>query len=189
MPSSPEFGDASGNKGIIEVFEKIKAEDLAKPYGHIAVSREVEVDLQGVGDTVQPVEEHGFVVGGKKRGAETREHIRNENLFSETDDEAADTVGDFFKTVCSCFKLRGNIRITDNGTRNQLREEGHVQKELEKAFLHLGISAVNVNYVGHGLEGEKADTDGKGKADLGNLEVEDKIKAFRKESEIFIRKV
>ncbi len=54
MPSSPELSDTFCDKRIVEVFKKIKTEDLSKTDGHIRVSAEIKIDLKGKCDDAQP---------------------------------------------------------------------------------------------------------------------------------------
>ncbi len=49
MPTAPELLHAGGNEGIIEVLFEIEPEDPAEADGHIAVAREIEIDLERVG--------------------------------------------------------------------------------------------------------------------------------------------
>ena len=81
MPASPELRNAGGDVGIIEVFEEIEAEDLSESDCHIAVSREIEVDMQGIRNRIHPCEKHGFFVRGFERTDEFSEHICNKYLF------------------------------------------------------------------------------------------------------------
>ncbi len=61
MPAAPEFRDTLRNEGVVEVFQKLEAENAAESDGHIAVSGEVEVDLQGESDSVHPMEQHRLI--------------------------------------------------------------------------------------------------------------------------------
>ena len=62
MPAAPKFRNAPRNVRVIEVFEEIKAEDFAESDRHIAVTREVEINVQRKRNRVKPKEKNGFVV-------------------------------------------------------------------------------------------------------------------------------
>ena len=49
MPSSPEIRDGGGQVGVVEVLQKLKAQHATQADGHVGVAREIEVDVQGVG--------------------------------------------------------------------------------------------------------------------------------------------
>ena len=54
VPSSPELRHAPGYIRMVEVFKEMKAHHEPKAYCHIAVAREVEVDLKGEARKSQP---------------------------------------------------------------------------------------------------------------------------------------
>ena len=56
MPASPEFRDTGGNIRIIKVLRETEAEHSAQPQGHIAVAREVKINLQTQSYGINPVE-------------------------------------------------------------------------------------------------------------------------------------
>ena len=48
MPPAPEFGDRGRLVGGVEVLRKAEAQQQGDADGHIRVTREVTIDLQGV---------------------------------------------------------------------------------------------------------------------------------------------
>lgn len=54
MPASPELRNRSRDVGVVEVAEILESHHAAKAYGHVRISRKVEVDLEGVGDDAGP---------------------------------------------------------------------------------------------------------------------------------------
>ena len=76
VPPPPELLDGLGGIGQVEVLQKPEAEHPAQADGHVAVTAEVEIDLQGVAHRPQPgqpeiqlVRRHGeHRVGNLPRG-------------------------------------------------------------------------------------------------------------------------
>ena len=66
MPAAPIFGNAAGDIGIIEVFGENEAENVAQTNGHIGITGEVKVELQGIEQNGCPVAQHGVAAGGKQ---------------------------------------------------------------------------------------------------------------------------
>ena len=54
VPSLPEFTDGRADVGVVEVLQKLKAEHSAESDGHIRVTGEIIVNLQGIGQRTQP---------------------------------------------------------------------------------------------------------------------------------------
>ena len=55
-----------------------------------------------------------------------------------------------------------HVPIADDGARNELGEQRHVCSEGDIASLGVGGASVQINGVGHDLEGVEADTNGEG---------------------------
>src|SRR5436305_15015812 len=54
MPSSPEIRWINSLVRRIEIWRKADAEHMGKADGHVAVSREIEINLIGVAESAQP---------------------------------------------------------------------------------------------------------------------------------------
>ena len=159
MPSAPEFGDASRNEGIIEIFEKIKAEDLTQTDRHIAVSRKVEVDLERKRDRVKPEKQNGFFIRCRKIGAKRRKRIRNQNLLTEAENETANALRRLIKAVRSFAQLSVDIRVADDRTRDQLGKKRNVGSQIDRILLRAHVASVDVHRIAEDLEGIEADPD------------------------------
>ncbi len=55
MPAVPEFRDAAGDIGIIEILQEVKPKHPAQPDCHITVAGKIKIDLQHETDRRQPV--------------------------------------------------------------------------------------------------------------------------------------
>ena len=133
----------------------MKAEDFAEAYGHIRVAGEVEVDLQGKGNGVEPVKEHAFFAGGTESGAKLRKTVGEQNLFAKTEHEAGSTLAAKVKAVAANRKLPGNIGVAHYGAGYQLGEHGDIRAEAYRVPLR-GQTAVNVGGVADKLKGVEA---------------------------------
>ena len=47
VPSAPELGDASADVGMRKVFVEVETQATPHTDGHIAITREVKIDLEG----------------------------------------------------------------------------------------------------------------------------------------------
>ena len=63
MPSAPEFGNTCRKIGIIEILREFKTKDPAETDSHIAVAGEIEIDLQGEGNGIDPDKKYRSVTG------------------------------------------------------------------------------------------------------------------------------
>ena len=54
VPAPPEVLHGAGDVGIVEVLDELEAQHPPQPDGHVRVAREIEVDLQRVGDRAEP---------------------------------------------------------------------------------------------------------------------------------------
>ena len=183
MPSSPEFGRALGNEGVVEVLEDVEAEYLTKTDSHIGVAREVEVDIKGNRDRVDPVHKHGLFLCRVHDLAEVVHRVCDEDLLRETDNEAARALAEHREVVMSFLKLEGNVVVTYDGTRDKLGEHRNVSREVYGVLLRL-LAAVYVNDVGNDLEGVEGDTDGKNDLEKRDRGSENLIEVIYKEVHI-----
>ena len=81
MPSAPELRNASRNIRIAEVFEEVKAEDLSESDRNIAVSGEVEIDMERIRYDIKPEEQDGFNAGRLESIAKLAEEVCDENFL------------------------------------------------------------------------------------------------------------
>ena len=175
MPSSPEFRDAPGNIRIIKVFQEVEAEHFSETDGHIGVTREIKVDLEGVSQGSQPGSCHRKLGNGKscRRIPEKADVIRQQDLFSHTGHKAVDAFREVIQIFPAFLHLLRNGLILYDGSCDQLRKHGNIGSIADPVLLHVRISTVNINGIGHGLEGEKGDTDRKRNIQKGQIQTAD----------------
>lgn len=175
MPPAPELGNGRGHVGISEVLQEFESEHLAETDSHIRISREIVINLKSVKDRSNPYYlcGHGVGIICIDPVCRFRNSIGNDNLFAEAKDETSDSFSRFFYSDSSVFQLVVDVLISDNGTCNELWEEGNVECKVYDLLLNRELSSVEIDDVRHYLEGEKRNTDGKSYAYrcYGNVEV------------------
>ena len=161
VPAAPELGDRLADVRIVEVFEKLEAEHFAETDRHIRVAGEIEVNLQRVANRAHPRTGGGQLARCIFEYAvrNLREHVGQQHLFAEPEQEAADTLGKLRKRVLSHGKLHVDIVVAYDRACNQLREHGDVQRQRKQIVLRRNLSAVYVNDVAERLKRVKRDAD------------------------------
>ena len=54
MPTSPELGYGARNVRIIEIAQILEAHHASQAYGHVGIPREIEEDLESIGQETRP---------------------------------------------------------------------------------------------------------------------------------------
>ena len=75
MPSAPEFRGGLGDERIVKVLKEVEAEHPSESYRHIRISREVEIDMERVGDSVKPEVKHALLTRRLEVRNELTEHV------------------------------------------------------------------------------------------------------------------
>ena len=86
--------------------------------------------------------------------------IRQQHLFGKAKGEQGHALFELLQAVAVpvYVQLVGDIAVFHDGAGNQLREHDHIGTKVDDITLCLYIPAVNIDGVGKGLEGVKADT-------------------------------
>ena len=188
VPAVPELREGAGDVGIVEVLLEAEAEHRPKADGHVGIAGEIVVELQGVGHTAEPGHGRGDLPG---RGeAEARlpgegEVVGEEDLLAEAAQKAADALLKALLGDLPLADLGGDAVVADDGARDELREEGDVEPEIEHTALHLGLAAVHVDAVAHGLEGKEGDADGERDLRHSQLRPEQGVEVLHGKAEVF----
>ena len=184
MPAPPEFGDAAGDVGVVEIFREIEAEDPAQTDGHVAVPGEVKVNVQHVGGGIEPEEQDGLVLRGAKKLAELAQGVCKQHLFAQTQHEAADALGGLLKAAAAGDKLLRYLGVADNGACDQLGEQGDVCRKIDEILLRRP-APVHVHRVADELKGVKTDADGQSNLQQRDGKPGDGVEIFKKEIRVF----
>ena len=188
MPAPPEVRNAVGHIGIVEVLSKVEAEHAAQADGHVRIAGEIEIDLQGIGHGSQPGRRHG---DGQQRRQEkgvvgNLGHIvGQQQFFCQTENKPGHALGKIGPRLLAVEDFIGNLHIADNGTGDELREQGHIQSQPKDVFLHGAFAVVHVEQIAHELEGEKRNTDGQGDVNGSCIHVEQQSQLLAQEGQIF----
>ena len=184
MPASPEVRDALAAVGRVEVDREVEAQHEAEPDRHVAVAREVEVDLEGVGRNAEP-----GVGGAEIAGIGQRERaiggggqrIGEQQLLHHADLEEQDAAVHLRPAVHAVLQFVFDNRIAHNGARDELREHRHITQEVDEARGGLHLAAIHVDCVTHRLERVERDADGQ--YDVHPREVARKPEAVQQRAE------
>ena len=161
MPSSPEFGDAFCNIGVIEVFKKVEAEHLSHADRHIRVAGEIEVDLEGIADDACPGTDHAHPAVPQSTDCfkDCTGAVGKKHLLGKTRHEADHAFIEAVNGMIPVFQLLCDITVADNRAGDQLREHGDIGAEADGTSLRVGVMAEDIDRIGHCLECIEADAD------------------------------
>ena len=182
MPAPPEFGDAFGDIGVVEVGHELKAEHTAKAGGHVGVAGEVEVQLEGEGHHAQPRTGHGELFRGERLVA-VPEHthiVGDEQFLGQTYHEDLHAGGELVRGGGTRVDLIAQILVFDDGAGDELGEQGDKSAEVENGALGTGVAPVHIHGVAHGLEGVEGDADGQMDAQNGGVDADGLQRAGQK---------
>ena len=148
----------------------METEQLAQADGHIGVAGEVEIDLEGEGQHAQPgarhrqlAQRHGLIA------LPQHPHIvGDEHLFRHAHHKGLHAGGEFVRGAGPLVDLIPQVLIFDDGSGDQLGEQGDEGAEVDDGPLSPGVAPVDVDGVAHGLEGVEGDADGEGQAQGGH---------------------
>ena len=140
----------------------MEAEHPPHANGHVAVSRKIIVDLQGIGQGSHPVQGRAINLGVPlENDGGNGPHIVGQNdLFPQSNQEALCALHQAVQGLFPVENLVFNGLVTHNGPSNQLGEKADVQGQVKIVALQANLSPVQVDQVGKNLERVKADADG-----------------------------
>lgn len=168
VPAPPELGDRPRDVGVVEVAQVLEAHHATKSDGHVRVSREVEVDLEGVGDDAGPGTD-----GADLRTAlleheigENGHGVGEQRFLCETDDEEAKPAREVGEVLLATRYLFGDGLVAHDGAGDELREARDVHSEEQDVSLRGDLAAIDVDDVGERLKGVERYADGKRKVQI-----------------------
>lgn len=152
----------------------MEAEHPAQADGHVAVTGEVEVDLEGVGDGGQPIHERAIVFGvaGVDDGCYLGQLVGQKELFSQAHDKVLEASGQAIHGHAAGANFLFHRLIADDRAGDELGEETHIHEEVEEIPLKADPPPVEVDDIGKDLEGIEADPDRKG--EIGVLQAQER---------------
>lgn len=149
MPAAPEFGDAGGFIGRIEIFDELETEHEAQPDRHVGISREVEVNLKGVAQGAKPCVRPDSGMSVEREIGDFAHAVGDEDFFGEAEAEENDPAAEFFQRVVPPIHLRLQVLEANDGTGDEMGElrnkagegEQAMKLDVERSFAGLEMAA------------------------------------------------
>lgn len=161
MPAPPEIRDRARDVGVIEVLKEIKAEHFAKTDRHVRIAAEVKIDLEGIAQDAQPGGQNTALA--ERKGVDCLEDLSaavgQQYFLGQAAHEADHALVEFVDALFPVLQHIGNIPVTDDRTGDQLRKHGDIGTEIDDGSLRIGIVTVQIDRIGHRLEGIETDAD------------------------------
>ena len=158
MPALPEFPNIKALIRRIKIHGNADIKHEANAGGHITVSREVEIQLEGIANGNEPRLCGIERVRGAKSGIyRNGKCIGNDDLFEQPPGKGKQTRGKGFASKVTVFrigKLRNDFTVKNNRTGNQLREKSHKQGIIQKVIFG-DFVCIAVNDIGKLLKGKE----------------------------------
>ena len=184
MPALPEFPNIKALIRRIEIHGNADIKHEANTGGHITVSREVEIQLEGIANSNKPrlcgIER---VCGAKSGIYRNGKCIGNNDFFEQSPGESEQARGKGFASKVTVFrigKLRNDFTVKNNRTGNQLREKSHKQGIIQKVIFGDSV-CIAVNDVGKLLKGKERNTKGQNPVVKRQMQREGVVQVFGKE--------
>ena len=161
MPAPPEFLDGARAIGIVEVFEEIEAEHPRKADRHVGIAREIQIDLHRIGREPEPRDARAQLIGrqGEDAVGGLAEWVGENHLLAEAGDDALDARNRQIEPLLAAGQLVADVVVAHDRPGDQLREEGNIEREVDRIALRLGVAAVDVDHIGQGVKGEEGNAE------------------------------
>ena len=159
MPAVPVLGERAREVRAAEVFAHGDAEHLRHAARDVDAAGEVGIELQRVHERRQQHVGAG-VVGVRPGDGVDHAHgaVGDDELFEKAPEDQLCAEADVVKVIfVLVIELVRQLVVHADRALNDLREEGHEQRELADVALGGHFFAVDVEHVAHGLERVKRD--------------------------------
>ena len=158
VPPVPEVGNRHRLVGVVEVDVKPESHEQCQAYRHVAVAREVAIDLQsisiGTQQVLQSAELHGRVEDPlHKVDADV---VADDSFLEQACDHKPESQSQHLaRNLDGTVHLRDEIAGAHDGSCHQLGEERHIEGIVEQVVDGLYLTPVHVDGVAQRLEGEE----------------------------------
>ena len=161
VPSVPELGDIQRTVREVEVDTQVESHDAAQTDCHVAVTREVTVDLhreakhrhqQFKARVARGVAESDVVVLGDVVG-------KNRLLQDTHHDEEQTTINHLARSGLIGLHLWVEVTGPDDGTRHEAGEIGQEEKVVKVVIDRLYLAPIDIYHIADGAEGIERDAD------------------------------
>ena len=160
MPAAPKLRNGAGLVGMLEVLQEAEAKEMTQADSHVGITREVEIDLEGIGQHAQPRHSGRGLGHGGDLLPQCAHLVGDQHLLGKTHHEALHTAAGLKHALAAVQQLMLHRLILDDRACNQLGEQRHIGAHIEDIAAGLDDAAIHIDGVGHGLEGVEADADG-----------------------------
>src|SRR6185503_15484570 len=157
VPARPEFAQAGGQVGIVEIEDQVEADHFCDAAGHVGVAAEIEEDLPGEGDGRQ-CERGGIVRTGVVINPLDieREVVGQREFLEQADQKQRKAVGQILQAEGRrAMKLREQVSGPLDRSGHQLRKKADEGGEAKEVALALDVAQIKVDGVAHRLEREE----------------------------------
>ena len=186
VPAPPEVRNGGSYVGVPEVLRRLKAKHAAQADGHVAVAREIKVDLNRIGRSPQPGHADVQRAAQGKGAVHNGGHgARNQHLLAKAHDEPAQAPGRPLAVKGAAEQLGREMVKAGNGAGGDLGEKGDVQQHVQKAPGRPAAVPVGVHHIGHGFEDKKGDAHRQKQVCLRNIHRQNPVQNTGKKVQIF----
>ena len=140
--------------------------------------------MQGECDGVEPVKEHGLLIGRPEHAAQLSQLVGDQDLFPQSNEKAPHPLGSQSGGVGTVFQLLCNVGIADDRPCNELGKHSHIGCQVDQIFLSW-LAPVYIHRIADDLEGVEADANGQGDVQQGNPQSGGRVKVFQEEVCVF----
>ena len=170
MPPTPKLGDVSRTVGEIEVDPQIETEDGTQPDGHIAIAREVAIDLQPISQSAHEKLDARVACGvAESDVAVLRQVIGDDGLLDDAHQDGKKSAVDACTVDGLAKGLGGELRHEVVGPYDraggEAREEGEEKEIVEERLRGIDAPPEDVDDVTDRAEGVKRQSEGQREAD------------------------
>ena len=139
MPASPELADRGRDIRIIEVLHKIKSKHFSQSDRHIRISRKIKINLKCVQNRQHPRIDRSqlcqrFLQHPVYR---RRKGISKQHFFRQSVGKALDSIRHPLRRTLPVPNLFADIVILDDRSRDELRKERNIKRQMKDIFLRL----------------------------------------------------
>ena len=128
---------------------------MGKADGHVAVSREIEINLIGVAESAQPGASCAECRERSQPGIDYgSDSIGDEDFLNKADNEVGPADVETAAAICQIKMLEVVFDLPEahDWSGNKLRKQRHVAGEFEDVFCRLNGAAVTINDIADGVE-------------------------------------
>ena len=188
VPAMPKIGHAVRLIGGIEVDGETEAQQQGDTDGHVAVTREVAVYLQGIAVYAKEVLHSGIQAGIVENAfyKVDADIVGDDGFLEQTAHDEEDSFAEhFLRNEQGLADLGNKIAGTHNRSCYQLGEEGYIKDVVQQVIERLQVTAVYVEGIAQRLEGEEGNTDRQEDVEGFVVAVPQRTEHFVKEVSVF----